>query len=108
MNRTLDRRRALKVGLLTTMGLGALSRYADASTDLQSKNKVVAGRWFTEFWGKPYNPAAVDELAVLDMVLQYSLHRPRHGREDIRAFIQGFREAFPDLNFWGTAPLLAD
>jgi hypothetical protein len=23
---------------------------------------VVAGRWFTEFWAKSYNPAIVDEL----------------------------------------------
>jgi predicted ester cyclase len=96
------------MGLLTTMGLGALSRYAEANTDLQSKNKVVVGRWFTEFWGKTYNPAIVDELAAPDMALRYSLHRSRHGREDIKAFMYGFREAFPDLNFWGTAPLLSD
>jgi hypothetical protein len=108
MSRILERRNALKVGLLTTMGLGVISRHAEASTDLQSKNKVVVGRWFTDFWGKTYNPAVVDELASPEMVLRYSLHRPRHGRENIRAFMYGFREAFPDLNFWGTAPLLAD
>jgi predicted ester cyclase len=108
MSRILDRRSALKIGLLTTMGLGALSRYAEASTDLQPKNKVVVGRWFTEFWGKTYNPAVVDELAAPDMVLRYSLHRPRRGHQEIKAFMHGFREAFPDLNFWGTAPLLSD
>ncbi len=108
MNRLLDRRSALKMGLLTTMGLGALPRYAEASTDLQSKNKVIVERWFTEFWGKAYNPGVVDELAAPEMVLRYSLHRPRHGREDIKMFMRGFRLAFPDLNFWGTAPLLAD
>jgi SnoaL-like polyketide cyclase len=108
MNRILDRRSALKMGMLTTMGLGALSRYAEASTDLQSKNKAVVGRWFTEFWGKTYNPAVVDELASTEMFLRYSLHRSRHGREDIKAFMHGFREAFPDLSFLGTAPLLAD
>jgi predicted ester cyclase len=108
MNRILDRRSALKMGMLTTMGLGALSRYAEASTDLQSKNKAVVGRWFTEFWGKTYNPAVVDELASTEMFLRYSLHRSRHGHEDIKAFMHGFREAFPDLSFLGTAPLLAD
>jgi predicted ester cyclase len=108
MNRILDRRNALKMGLLTTMGLGALSRHAEANTDTESKNKVVVGRWFTEFWGKTYNPAALDELAAPDMVLRYSLHRPRRGREDIKMFMRGFRDAFPDLYFWGTAPLLAD
>ncbi len=108
MIRILDRRNAIKMGLLTTMGLGALPRYAEASTVLQSKNKVVVGRWFTQFWGKTYNPAIVDELASPEMILRYSLHRPRHGHEDINMFMSGFREAFPDLNFWGTAPLLAD
>ena len=108
MSRILDRRSALRMGLLTTMGLGALSRYAEASTDLQPKNKVVVGRWFTEFGGKTYNPAVVDELAGPDMVLRYSLHRPRRGHEEIKMFMHGFRDAFPDLNFWGTAPLLAD
>jgi hypothetical protein len=108
MTRILDRRNAIKTGLLTTMGLGALPRYAEASTDLQSKNKAVVEGWFTEFWGKAYNPGVVDELAAPEMVLRYSLHRPRHGREDIKMFMHGFRQAFPDLNFWGTVPLLAD
>jgi predicted ester cyclase len=40
--------------------------------------------------------------------LQYSLHEPRRGREDIKAFMTGFREAFPDLNFWGAADLIAE
>lgn len=108
MSQILDRRNALKMGFLTTMGLGALSRHAEASTDLQSRNKTVVGQWFTDFWGKTYNPAVVDDLAAPDMLLKYSLHKPRHGREDIKAFMHGFREAFPDLNFWGTAPLLTD
>ena len=42
------------------------------------------------------------------MLLQYSLHAPRRGRENIRNFIMGFREAFPDLNFWGAADLIAE
>ena len=108
MSQILDRRKALKLGLLATAGAGGLSLYAKASTDLQSQNEAVVGRWFTEFWGKTYNPAVVDELAAPDMLLKYSLHEPRHGREDIKAFMHGFRASFPDLNFWGTAPLLAD
>ena len=108
MSQTLDRRNALKMGLFATLGVGALSRRAEASTGLPSQNEAVVGRWFTEFWGKTYNPAVVDELATPDMLLKYSLHKPRHGREDIKAFMHDFRAAFPDLNFWGTAPLLAD
>jgi predicted ester cyclase len=42
------------------------------------------------------------------MLLKYSLHEPRKGREDIKAFMTDFRAAFPDLNFWGTADLIAE
>jgi predicted ester cyclase len=38
----------------------------------------------------------------------YSLHEPRRGRDDIKAFMTDFRKAFPDLNFWGTADLIAE
>jgi len=71
-------------------------------------NKAIVGRWFTEFWGKTCNLAVVDELASPDMLLQYSLHEPRRGRDDIKAFMTDFRAAFPDLNFWGTADLIAE
>ena len=71
-------------------------------------NKALVGRWFTEFWGKTCNLGVVDELAAPDMLLQYSLHEPRRGRDDIKAFMTDFRRAFPDLNFWGTADLIAE
>src|SRR6266478_4354438 len=69
----------------------------------EEDNKAVVGRWFTEFWGKNVNLAVVDEVAAPDMLLKYSLHEPRRGRDDIKAFMTDFRSAFPDLNFWGTA-----
>ena len=71
-------------------------------------NKAIVGRWFTEFWGDNYNPAVVDDLAAPDMVLHYSLHDPRNGREDIKAFMADFRAAFPDLSFAGAADLIAE
>jgi len=74
----------------------------------EEKNKALVGRWFTEFWGPKVNLNVVDELAAPDMLLQYSLHEPRRGHDDIKAFMTGFREAFPDLNFWGTAELIAE
>src|SRR6201990_1113354 len=74
----------------------------------QETNKAVVGRWFTEFWGKTFNISVIDELASPDMLLKYSLHEPRRGRADIKAFITDFRVAFPDLNFWGTADLIAE
>lgn len=74
----------------------------------EDDNKAVVGRWFTEFWGKDVNLSVIDELAAPDMLLQYSLHEPRRGRADIKAFMSDFRAAFPDLNFWGTADLIAE
>jgi predicted ester cyclase len=71
-------------------------------------NKEIVGRWFKGFWGNPWNPDIVDELAAPDMLLQYSLHEPRRGREDVKAFMVQFRNAFPDLNFWGAADLIAE
>ena len=74
----------------------------------EQQNKALVGRWFTEFWGNPWNPKVIDELAAPDMLLQYSLHAPRRGRDDVRAFITDFRAAFPDLGFGGTADLIAE
>jgi protein tyrosine phosphatase (PTP) superfamily phosphohydrolase (DUF442 family)/predicted ester cyclase len=74
----------------------------------ETDNKAIVGRWFEGFWTNPWNPKIIDELAAPDILLQYSLHAPRRGREDVRKFIMGFREAFPDLNFWGAADLIAE
>jgi len=74
----------------------------------EDDNKAIVGRWFTEFWGDIYNPAIVDSLAAPDMLLQYSLHEPRRGRADIKAFMTDFRRAFPDLAFGGAADLIAE
>ena len=74
----------------------------------EQENKAVVGRWFKEFWGNPWNPAVVDELSSSDILLQYSLHAPRRGRADVKNFMIGFREAFPDLNFRGAADLIAE
>ena len=74
----------------------------------EEDNKAVVGRWFTEFWGKSVNLGVIDEIAAPDMLLKYSLHAPRRGRDDIKAFMTDFRAAFPDLNFWGTANLIAE
>jgi predicted ester cyclase len=80
----------------------------DVDMSKESENKEIVGRWFTGFWGKMYNASIVDELAAPDMLLQYSLHELRRGRDDIKAFMSDFRAAFPDLNFWGAADLIAE
>lgn len=72
------------------------------------QEKALIGRWFAGFWGNPWNPEIINELAAPDMLLQYSLHNPRRGHDDIKAFMTGFREAFPDLKFEGAADLIAE
>jgi hypothetical protein len=74
----------------------------------EQDNKAIVGRWFKEFWGNPWNPRIIDELAAPDILLQYSLHAPRRGRQDVKKYMTGFREAFPDLEFGGTADLIAE
>ncbi len=74
----------------------------------EQDNKAIVARWLDGFWGNPWNPKIVDELAAPDMLLQYSLHAPRRGREDVRNFMIEFRAAFLDLKFWGAADLIAE
>ena len=74
----------------------------------EQENKAIVGRWFTEFWGNPWNPKVIEELAAPDMLLQYSLHEPRRGRAEVADFMNGFRRAFPDLSFGGAADLIAE
>src|SRR5947209_10639998 len=74
----------------------------------EQENKALVGRWFDGFWGNPWNPQIIDELAAPDMLLQYSLHATRRGRDDVRNFMMDFRAAFPDLKFWGAADLIAE
>ncbi len=75
---------------------------------LQDDNKAIVGRWFTDFWGATCDLTVVDDIAAPDMLLKYSLHEPRRGRADIKAFMSDFRTAFPDLKFGGTADLIAE
>jgi predicted ester cyclase len=74
----------------------------------EDDNKALVGRWFTDFWGENCDLQIVDELAAPDTLLQYSLHEPRRGHADIKAFMTGFREAFPSLAFTGAADLIAE
>ncbi|WP_159013257.1 ester cyclase [Acidisoma sp. S159] len=74
----------------------------------EEDNKAVVVRWFTDFWGANVHLNVVDEIASPDMLLNYSLHEPRRGRDDIKAFMTDFRSAFPDLQFGATADLIAE
>jgi predicted ester cyclase len=80
----------------------------ESNMSLEADNKEIVGRWFTNFWGEKCDLSIVDEIAAPDMLLRYSLHEPRRGREDIKAFMTDFRAAFPNLNFWGVTDLIAE
>ena len=107
--RVLVTRGASLVAAATLVGAGSLEAQVGGtmSRTIQD-NKAIVGRWFTEFWGNPWNPKVIDELGAPDMLLEYSLHAPRKGRNDVRAFMTGFRAAFPDLGFKGAADLIAE
>ena len=62
---------------------------------MERDNKAIVQRWFTEFWGNPWNPGVIDELAAPDIRFEYSMHKPHRGRDEVRAFATEFRAAFP-------------
>jgi len=55
-------------------------------------NKAFVGRWFPP-------PTCCSRIRCM---------RRAVAREDVRNFMEGFRAAFPDLNFWGAAELIAE
>lgn len=75
---------------------------------MSQDNKQIVARWFKEFWGNPWNPNIVDELGTPDIVVHYPMHEPKKGRAAVNRFMNEFREAFPDLNFWGVGDLVAE
>jgi predicted ester cyclase len=74
----------------------------------EDDNKAIVVRWFADFWGDKLDLNVVDEIAAPDMLLKYSLHEPRRGHDDIKAFMRDFRAAFPNLAFGATADLIAE
>jgi len=105
MTQQTNRRNALKKVLIGLGGLSVIPKLAIAS-DMQSKeerNKAIVGEWFTNFWGKTCDLNIVDKLAAPNMLLQYSLHEPRHGHQDIKAFMTDFRRAF-QISTFGVLP----
>ena len=76
--------------------------------DPMQDNKNIVARWFKEFWGNPWNPRIVNELATSDIFVHYPMHEPKKGRAAVQKFMTEFRDAFPDLNFWGVGNLIAD
>ena len=98
----------LRPNLLECDATALFTASGETQMSREQENKALVGRWFDGFWGNPWNPGIIDELAAPDMLLQYSLHAPRRGREDVRKFMLDFRAASPDLKFWGAADLIAE
>jgi hypothetical protein len=76
-------------------GANALPTPGEMQMSGEQENKALVGRWFEGFWGNPWKPQIIDELAAPDMLLQYSLHAPRRGRHDVRNFIARSRYCRP-------------
>lgn len=76
--------------------------------DRLEQNKAIVERWFTAFWGNPANLDVIDELLDPKGLVHYPMHGPIRGRSAVRKMMIEFREAFPDLNFWGVGPLIAE
>lgn len=75
---------------------------------MSQDNKNVVTRWFKEFWGNPWNPRIVNELATSDIFVHYPMHEPKKGRAAVTHFMTEFRNAFPDLDFRGVGSLIAE
>jgi predicted ester cyclase len=75
---------------------------------MSQDNKNIVTRWFKEFWGNPWNPRIIHELATSDILLHYPVHEPKKGRAAVTSFMTGFRNAFPDLGFRGIGHLIAE
>ena len=81
---------------------------ANGAGRMSEHNKEIVGRWFREFWGNPWNPEIIDQLATPDILVHYPMHEPKKGREAVANFMIAFRDAFPDLNFRGVGDLIAE
>jgi predicted ester cyclase len=75
---------------------------------MTQENKIIVARWFKEFWGNPWNPRIVNEMATSDIFLHYPMHEPKKGRAAVTRFMTDFRNAFPDLCFRGVGNLIAE
>jgi predicted ester cyclase len=75
---------------------------------MSQENKLIVARWFKEFWGNPWNPAVISDLAAPRIFMHYPLHEPKLGRVAVSEFMSDFRSAFPDLFFWPNDDLIAE
>jgi predicted ester cyclase len=75
---------------------------------MTQENKTIVATWFREFWGNPWNPRIVNELATADFLFHHPLHEPGRGRASVTRFMTDYLEAFPDLSFQVVGDLVAE
>ena len=76
---------------------------------MSEQNKAIVGRWFTEFWGNPWNPGCHRRARRSGHPLRvFDARTPPRSRRRAPVRYGVARAAFPNLNFWGTADLLAE
>jgi len=80
----------------------------DSIMSKERENKAIADRWLDGFWGNSWTPKIVEDLAAVDILIQFSLQVPRRGREEAKKFLVGIHDAFPDLEFDSAVDLIAD
>jgi hypothetical protein len=62
----------LRPELAELLGAGATALRTASGEKTMSReqdNKAIVGRWFEGFWGNPWNPGIIDEVAAPDMLL---------------------------------------
>jgi len=65
------------------------------------ENKAIVDGWVTEFWGKDFNPAVIDELAA-PISVRVLAHPPCRGRTRCASSHQVPR-GVSRTQLWGTA-----
>lgn len=72
------------------------------------QNKSVVDQWFRGFWGNQAQLNIVDKLLAPEASLVYPGRDVISGHQAIRQFMQGFRQAYPNLAFWQVGELIAE
>jgi predicted ester cyclase len=103
-----DRRKQFGNRVARDNGTVYCEHAANRDNPMTQDNKTVVARWFKEFWGNPWNPEIINELATSDIFVHYPMHEPKKGRDAVLKFMTEFRDAFPDLNFRGVGELIAE
>ena len=119
MNQPINRRSTLPNGLLASGGLAVLSQLGKAASPPHDVQKKKPGYSRLSSWavGSRISGGRHATLALLTEASASARHAPEvidcisrasRPRADIKAFMFGFRQVFPNLDFWGAADLIAE